>query len=419
MSTIFFSWQSDTTPQVGKSFIEKALEKAIKELQREATLKVVEPERNNEIKLDKDTQNIPGSPPIFDTILRKIEECSAFVADLTYVSERKSGALSPNPNVLIEYGWALRSRGYERLIGVMNTAFGSPQNSPLPFDLRHSRNPIQFHLSDTAGSGEKTNVLARLVHDFKLAIKAILEIPENQATAQFEEFSPTPATDGMGRFRQQDVPIGIQYDEYSIAHRNVFLSSGPAIWLRLRPKFNSGRLILSTEILEKIRESQFKLCLLVEYQSSGLLRGEDGFGRYVYQSDSDQTPGIAYVFHRGEIWISDVSGRTEEGILLFHERSIIECFVKNIDFYKNHLQMPLPLIWEAGIEGIQGLNIYKSSPDYSHPHRSYGPALCNFARSEGEINDDVASSNDALRPFIEAVYDAFGIKPPEWLFSTT
>jgi hypothetical protein len=58
--------------------------------------------------LDKDTRGVPGSPPLFDTILKKIEGATVFVPDLTFVGTRSNGEPTPNPNVLIEYGCALR-----------------------------------------------------------------------------------------------------------------------------------------------------------------------------------------------------------------------------------------------------------------------------------------------------------------------
>ena len=48
----------------------------------------------------------------------------------------------PNPNVMLEYGYALDALGNQRLIGVFNKAFGKPDD--LPFDLRHRRWPIQY-----------------------------------------------------------------------------------------------------------------------------------------------------------------------------------------------------------------------------------------------------------------------------------
>jgi hypothetical protein len=53
------------------------------------------------------------------------------------VASTDEGKRAPNPNVLVEYGYALARHGVQRLLLVMNTAFGSP--SELPFDLRHLR----------------------------------------------------------------------------------------------------------------------------------------------------------------------------------------------------------------------------------------------------------------------------------------
>ena len=39
----------------------------------------------------KDTQNVPGSPPIADTIFGKIDGAAAFLSDLTFVATRLSG----------------------------------------------------------------------------------------------------------------------------------------------------------------------------------------------------------------------------------------------------------------------------------------------------------------------------------------
>src|SRR5258708_1432270 len=103
---VFFSWQSDRSSREGKNFIERALEIATKRISKDLQ---IEEDPRDPLKLDKDTLDVPGSPPIFDTIRKKIDRSAVFVADLTFVSKRPSGEPSPNPNVLIEYGYALKS----------------------------------------------------------------------------------------------------------------------------------------------------------------------------------------------------------------------------------------------------------------------------------------------------------------------
>jgi hypothetical protein len=83
---IFFSWQSDTTNAVGRSFVETCLERAIAELAADAEVELADREL-----VDKDTQNVPGSPPIADTIFGKIDGAAAFLSDLTFVATRLSG----------------------------------------------------------------------------------------------------------------------------------------------------------------------------------------------------------------------------------------------------------------------------------------------------------------------------------------
>ena len=53
---------------------------------------------------------------------------------------------SPNPNVLLEHGYALACLGDERLIGVMNSGTGG-RAELLPFDLKHRRWPINYELT--------------------------------------------------------------------------------------------------------------------------------------------------------------------------------------------------------------------------------------------------------------------------------
>lgn len=40
-----------------------------------------------DLEIDQDTQGVPGSPPIAETILAKIDVADIFVADLTFANE--------------------------------------------------------------------------------------------------------------------------------------------------------------------------------------------------------------------------------------------------------------------------------------------------------------------------------------------
>jgi hypothetical protein len=166
---IFFSWQSDTRNRVGRSFIETCLGRAIGELQADAD---VDP-ADRDIAIDRDTLDVPGSPPILETIFGKIDRAAVFLSDLTYVAERAGGGRTPNPNVCIEHGYALKALSWRRVIAVMNTAMGHPDDHELPFDVRHTRRPIFFDLPEAADGVARREISNALVRQLKAALGAI------------------------------------------------------------------------------------------------------------------------------------------------------------------------------------------------------------------------------------------------------
>src|SRR5262249_1853279 len=136
--TIFYAWQSDRSEKVNKYFIKDAVESAIKTIRADAEVDLAP-------SLDHDTKGVPGIPDIPSTICDKIDRCGIFLADMTFAGTtapdgEKDQKYLPNPNVLIELGYALARLGPSRIIYVMNTAFGPP--GELPFDIRVRRHPI-------------------------------------------------------------------------------------------------------------------------------------------------------------------------------------------------------------------------------------------------------------------------------------
>ena len=167
---IFYSWQSDTENRVGRGLIQWALDRAIRAINADAD---VDP-ANRDLQADRDTLDVPGMPPLADTIFDKIDRAAAFLSDLTHVATRANTERSPNPNVLLEHGYALKSRGWRSLIGVMNTAMGHPDEHPLPFDLRHYRRPILYHCPPDAGDAERQAARAGLQRALEEALRGIL-----------------------------------------------------------------------------------------------------------------------------------------------------------------------------------------------------------------------------------------------------
>ncbi len=160
-ATVFYSWQSDLPNARNRGMIQDALERATKSIRADNSL-AVEPV------LARDTQNVPGAPDIAHTIFQKIERAAAFVADLTIINPGL-GRPTPNPNVLIEVGYALRTLGSPRTVLVANTANGPVE--ALLFDLRTKR-VLTYHLPP--GTADKPEQRRKLQEGLEFALRAIL-----------------------------------------------------------------------------------------------------------------------------------------------------------------------------------------------------------------------------------------------------
>ncbi|MBL8680171.1 MAG: hypothetical protein JNK05_13430 [Myxococcales bacterium] len=166
--TVFYAWQSDRPGNTNRNLIQKALEDAIAQVRSDGSL-TVDP------RLDKDTMDVPGAPDIVATIFSKIDQAAVFVADVTLVTKDAEGRPSPNPNVLIELGYALKTLGWERIVLVVNTAFGPPED--LPFDIRQKR-AVAYSISE--GAEEKSPERKRLQRVLVDAVRLGLTAAEAQ-----------------------------------------------------------------------------------------------------------------------------------------------------------------------------------------------------------------------------------------------
>ena len=166
--TIFYSWQSDLPNNTNRGFLESAIKKAIKNLGRDGNFEI-------EPSLDRDTKGEPGSPNISHTILEKIKTCDVFVADISIVTgdKEKNQRLSPNPNVLIELGYAVSILGWEKIILICNEIYGKDED--LPFDIRQHRR-ISYCLEP---EDSKAPLREKLAKHLK---KRLVEIIQNSNT---------------------------------------------------------------------------------------------------------------------------------------------------------------------------------------------------------------------------------------------
>jgi hypothetical protein len=165
--TIFYSWQSDSEAKYNRYFIERCINQAITNIKSSDDIKI-------DPVLDRDTLNQPGSIPIVDTILKKIDSCGIFLSDVTIINPLSSERKMANPNVLMELGYATAKLGHTRVINVMNTVYGDPQENSqiLPFDIRHLRWPLRYSLNQYT---QQVNEQRNLASQIEVAIRAIVD----------------------------------------------------------------------------------------------------------------------------------------------------------------------------------------------------------------------------------------------------
>ncbi len=112
--------------KTNRYFIEDSIKKFLKEINKD--------NRDNRVIacIDRDTKDELGSPDIRNSVFKKINHSKFFICDVS-LNESKA----PNPNVLIELGYAIKTVGWSKILCLFNTQTGNIEE--LPFDINHNR----------------------------------------------------------------------------------------------------------------------------------------------------------------------------------------------------------------------------------------------------------------------------------------
>lgn len=408
--TIFYSWQSDSPSDVNRNFIEKALKKAIQAIGKDLN---IEDAPRKEIVLDKDTKGAPGQPHIAEVILQKISGCGIFIPDLTFVGKTDDGRLFMNPNVLLEYGWALNKPSRNRIVAVMNAAFGEP-GEDLPFDMRHVRYPITYKLNEKSTPEEKQEILDSLVKELVSAIKEILKsgiLTESNENKPLEvvQYTTNPST-----FLQEGEPLGHRSNQ---GDQPLFLPKVQRLFLRIVPMkkvvaLRSPKIAEDLVISGNIPPMDYAI-------RWGNLRNKHG--AVVYRTDNGKVLALTQLFLNRELWGIDANtidkqklmerSRTSFGFfpcIAFEERFLnaLGCYLK---FANEILNLPLPLKIIAGATDIEG---YKMCiPNTLGPCDGF--VVENHIVWQGEVEDFNLKPTTILRPFFNQVWEACGLNRPD------
>jgi hypothetical protein len=170
--TIFYAWQNDIPNQVNRFLIRDVVKSVSKSIRNDASVE-------DSPRIDHDTLDVPGTPEITSTIFSKIRRCAVFVADVTFVGTKLSMASSsedkplPNPNVMLELGFAAATVGWERIITVMNEHYGPAEQQI--FDIKSRRFPIRYTLNPDAPAGldeTKQRLRSSIEQAIRLALRS-------------------------------------------------------------------------------------------------------------------------------------------------------------------------------------------------------------------------------------------------------
>ena len=409
--TIFFSWQADTDPKTGRNLIDRVLNRVVGSIGSDATVD----EAVRDLAVDSDTKDAPGFPPIVDTIFRKIDAAAVFVPDLTFVGKRLDGRPTPNPNVLIEYGWALKSLTYNRIVPVMNTHYGEPTAESMPFDMGHLRRPIRYNCPPDADDATVKRVKVELGKQIERAIRAVLTSDEYRAgLPQPPEpvafVARTPEGGSQGRFGSRGVPIGIEDGRYS--NVEVSLLNSPVMWLRVMPVNDPGRQWGVTELRDlAINQSSHLIPLTRRWSGMDYLRRPDGFGVYaIVGNDVRETPAVVIAFTSGEVWSVDASYLEEmkEYKQIPAPEGFYPAALKQYAGFLSNLGIEPPYRWIAGMEDLRGRGVR----DPASPMRApIGPCTDDVIIREG-LYTPGESPEAALRQFFARLFDACGVSYP-------
>jgi hypothetical protein len=416
-NTIFFSWQVDTDPKTGRNLIERALERAVGSIGDDTSVD----EAVRDLAVDRDTRGVAGTPPIVETIFRKIDAAAAFVPDLTFVGKRRDDRPSPNPNVLIEYGWALKSLGHLRIVPMMNTHYGEPTPTDMPFDMRHLRNPIQYNCPPDTDEATVKRVKAKLARQIETAIRAVLGSDEYRASLPQPPaptpFPARPAADGRGRFKAADEPIGVA----RATPPDINLAEAPVTWFRVMPISDPGRTWPVSELRAAVLTNGLHLEPLVRnWSGCNYLRSADGFGVYTtFPNKPGLTLAAAMVFTTGEIWSADaymLEAMKSGGRNIVP--TIEDEYRRSLKLYADlllRLGLAPPFRWIAGMENLHGRSIYvPPPPGRMSINGSQGSCLEDVVTAEGTYTPDQPVGL-ALKPFFARLFDVCGVDRPAYL----
>lgn len=147
---IFYSWQSDV--EFNNRAIRESLRLSITDLERLESFPFLE--------IKDSTSNLVGATHIPDSILADISKSDIFICDLAIIGQSNNqNRKIPNPNVLIELGYAISKLGWSRIVVLFNEQLGDLKD--VPFDIE-KRSVLLYKVKDENDNNGKGQLKSKL-----------------------------------------------------------------------------------------------------------------------------------------------------------------------------------------------------------------------------------------------------------------
>lgn len=390
--TAFYAWQSDRPSNVGRHFIRKALDDAARRLSEDPALEV-------EVVIDADTEGIVGTPPVTETILKKICAADIFVPDLTFVAKTDAGKLLPNPNVMAEYGYALHALTFEAMMPIMNTHFGPP--TELPFDLGHVRHPTQYDVAPSVTDGERHAARDRLSKTLEGILRLMVQRVMSKARTD-EKFVPTVPVRSPAFFFEAEQVLANFGDP---GEQELRFKRDSVIYLRLYPTYADQPRVGLTRSIEVVQ----KLAPFERVVSP--LGTQNDWGAINLQPHGNGITSFTQMFATGELWgVSEKPFAHRDNRELLYAIEVEKAFVATLKSYRtvyeHDLRLRPPFTVEFGATGLK--DRYLVVPSQEFPFGDYaGPFRADSISRQYQLTSfDDAEWQLALKDFLVELYDA-------------
>jgi len=215
---------------------------------------------------------------------------------------------------------------------------------------------------------------------------------------------------GQARFRLPDQRIGVHWSTLPFgeeADYDIYLSAGPAMWLRLMPKVAPESPLSSVDLQNCATMKGSVTLQPFHWANLNYLREEDGFGTYSILGPRDsETTSVAFAFETGEVWSVDTSLLGILGRKNLYFETIARAFTPRLLDYGRFLENlghKPPFDWIAGLEGIKGWRLQVPPPPN---HANFGPGnacLSDIIMARGTYNSDQAPQV-AIKPFFDQLF---------------